>query len=414
MTEGDDHQVAAAPSGWADLRGLPLQTEPQGGWSERACVLLDDTRSGGFARLYADPSDVVEAWSVDQVEGALEIVRRKVAAGHHAAGLLTYEAGAAFEPKLASGARNVVTAAPLLWFGIFDGHHRIDPARLATGAQRGLAHVPAWSQRRHERAVRAALELIRAGDCYQVNLTFPSDVALAEPPWKTYLAIRQAQRSGWGGYLSTGRLRLLSCSPELFFAQDGRELVAKPMKGTAPNLGNAELDGESRRRLRESEKDRAENLMIVDLLRNDLSRVAVPGSVVVPALFDIETYPTVHQMTSTIRATIRQGVDSIDVLRATFPCGSVTGAPKVRAMEIIQALEGRQRGAYTGSLGFLDPDGTTAFNVLIRTLEVVGSEPFARLGLGSAIVADSDPGAEWEECAAKSAFLGPNSDPACR
>jgi anthranilate/para-aminobenzoate synthase component I len=184
------------------------------------------------------------------------------------------------------------------------------------------------------------------------------------------------------------------------------------MKGTAPRGANAQDDARIKARLRADPKECAENLMIVDLLRNDLSRVARPGSVQVEALFAIETYPTLHQMTSTITARLKAGHDAIDVIEQLFPCGSITGAPKIRAMEIIAAQEGRNRGAYTGSMGFIAPDGSAAFNVLIRTLTSPTPGGPISFGVGSGIVRDSHPAAEWAECRAKARFLTTAAAPA--
>ena len=177
------------------------------------------------------------------------------------------------------------------------------------------------------------------------------------------------------------------------------------MKGTAPRGSDATSDAEYARGLRQDAKQQAENLMIVDLLRNDLSRIAMPGSVAVPELFTIETYPSVHQMTSTVTARLRSGLDPIDVLAAMFPCGSITGAPKIRAMEIIHQVEERARGPYTGAIGAIEPSGRAAFNVAIRTVCVNNGNSWGTIGLGSGVVADSRAESEWRECLDKARFL---------
>jgi para-aminobenzoate synthetase/4-amino-4-deoxychorismate lyase len=247
-------------------------------------------------------------------------------------------------------------------------------------------------------AVGSVQAHILDGDLYQANLTFEAGVATAGHPLALYAALRRRARAGWGGVLFTGTHWLLSFSPELFFTLEGRAITAKPMKGTAPAGGDPEA-------LRGDPKQRAENLMIVDLLRNDLSRVAARGSVAVPRLFEVEQYPTLQQMTSTVTAELREGLGPVDLIEAIFPCGSITGAPKIRAQQILHDLEARPRGIYTGSIGRLAPGGEAAFNVAIRTLVLRDGESRARLGLGAGIVADSRPEDEWRECLAKGAFV---------
>jgi para-aminobenzoate synthetase/4-amino-4-deoxychorismate lyase len=350
----------------------------------------------GTARLYRNPAEVVEARRPDQVAPALERLR-----GRHAAGFMAYEAGHGLEPKLAplsgdSGAEG----PPLLWFGLFEAWETVDPAVLLpdpAGARAGPPR-PRVGRDAHEAAIAQALEHILAGDIYQANLTFQSEVTTAGHPLALYAAIRPRAQAGWGGVVFTGEHWLLSFSPELFFTLDSGRVTVRPMKGTAPAASDPEA-------LRGDPKQRSENLMIVDLMRNDLSRVSKPGTVKVPALFEIETYPTLLQMTSTVVGELEEGRDAIDLIKAIFPCGSVTGAPKIRAMEIIHRLEAEQRGPYTGSIGRLAPDGQAEFNVAIRTLVLRKGESVARIGLGSGIVADSVAAEEWRECLAKGEFV---------
>ena len=217
-------------------------------------------------------------------------------------------------------------------------------------------------------------------------------------PLALYAGLRARARAGHGALIFTGAHWILSLSPELFFTLDEGRVTTRPMKGTA-------MPGTDPARLRDDPKQRAENLMIVDLLRNDLSRVARPGTVRVPELFAVETYPTVLQMTSTVTAELEGDAGPVELIEAIFPCGSITGAPKIRAMEIIHALEPEPRGVYCGAIGGLAPDGQAAFNVAIRTLTLKAGATVARLGLGSGIVADSKAGDEWRECLAKGAFV---------
>ena len=377
--------------------------------------LFDDARQRGPApaRLYRDPVAMIAAYRMDEVQPALDRVGEAREAGLHAAGFISYEAGLALEDRLAPiAARRDGEGAPLLWFGLFEGVRRIpstsvpgllpDPAQARVGALRPLIDQPD-----HRAAFDAVQAYIRAGDIYQVNLTFPCDIPVDGDPMALYAAIRPRAAAGYGGVIRTGDRTILSFSPELFFSQVRGQLTARPMKGTATRDADPQADAAQARWLEEDEKQRAENLMIVDLLRNDLSRVSRPGSVIVPDLFRVETYPTVHQLVSTVRARVLPGLSPVDVLRILFPCGSITGAPKLRAMEIIDAVEPHSRGVYTGAMGWIDPEGDAAFNVAIRTLCVEEGSNVGRLGLGSGIVADSQGYSEWAECLAKGRFLTP-------
>jgi para-aminobenzoate synthetase/4-amino-4-deoxychorismate lyase len=357
-------------------------------------VLLDFP---GGARLYRDPGEVVEARTAAEVEPALERLR-----GRHAAGFLGFEAGHALERKLAPIARDAAAGAPpLLWFGLFDGYEAVDVAAVlpdAAGARAGRPK-PLIERAVYEAQAARVREHIFAGDAYQVNLTFQAEVSVTGHPVALYAGLKLRAQAGWGAVVFTGTHWILSLSPELFFTLDpDRRVTARPMKGTAAAGSDPEA-------LRADPKQRAENLMIVDLIRNDLSRVSKPGTVKVPELFAVERFPTVLQMTSTVTAELEAGIGPVELLRATFPCGSVTGAPKIRAMEIIDELEAGARGVYTGSVGAVAPDGGAAFNVAIRTLSLRAGESVARMGLGSGLVADSEADDEWRECLAKGAFV---------
>ena len=369
-------------------------------------VLLDDARPDGApARLYADPVEIVRADTLDQVRPALEALRTARARGLDAAGYIAYEAGAALEPAASGHAGS----APLLWFGLFNGHAGIpadqvpallpDPIGAWAGAPR-----PEIARADYDAALAQVLDYINAGDIYQANLTFRATVRIAGSAPALYALLRARARAGYGALVATGSEWLLSFSPELFFSLDKGRLTARPMKGTAIRDADPATDRAHAVSLSSDPKQRAENLMIVDLMRNDLARVARPGSVAVPTLFEVETYPTVHQMVSVVTAELAEGLDAVDALATLFPCGSVTGAPKIRAMQVIAEVEKDARGAYTGSIGRIDADGDARFNVAIRTLVPSGAG-IARLGLGSGVVADSSAVAEWEECLAKGAFV---------
>ncbi|QGP80043.1 aminodeoxychorismate synthase component I [Sphingobium sp. CAP-1] len=375
--------------------------------------LFDDARARGAApaRLYRDPVAIIAAQTMAQVQPALDRIAEAREAGLHVAGYMAYEAGLALEERLAPIARRREGGgAPLLWFGLFEGVRLIapddlpamlpDPAGATVGPLRPLVDEAAYHA-----AFDRVQDFIRAGDIYQVNLTFPCDVDVAGDPMALYAATRPRAAAGYGGVIRTGGRTILSFSPELFFTQVRGQLTARPMKGTATRSTDAAEDAALAAWLESDAKQRAENLMIVDLLRNDLSRVSGAGSVTVPDLFKVETYPTVHQLVSTVRARILPGLSPVDVLRVLFPCGSITGAPKVRAMEIVDAVEPFPRGVYTGAMGWIDPEGDAAFNVAIRTICVEEGAGTGRLGLGSGIVADSEAGSEWAECLAKGRFL---------
>jgi para-aminobenzoate synthetase/4-amino-4-deoxychorismate lyase len=378
---------------------------------DRPFVLLDDARVAGAApaRLYQAPVEIVEAHDVAEVKPALERLRAARNRGLHAAGFIAYEAAPAFEPVL-GGLPHARTA--LLWFGLFEGFDQLaagtvpsllpDPASAWLGTPQPDIDRDAYAAR-FER-VHA---LIEAGDVYQANLSFRARVPIAGDPLAAYAALRDRARAGYGAVVWTGHDGLLSLSPELFFGLDGGRLTTRPMKGTARRGTTPEEDRALAAALRDDAKQRAENLMIVDLLRNDLSRVAEPASVAVPELFAVETYPTIHTMTSTVTATLAPDQDAIDVLAALFPCGSITGAPKIRAIAALGEIEesSAPRGPYTGAIGRLDATGGAMFNVAIRTLLIEEGAAYALLGAGGGIVADSQMAEEWDEALAKTDFV---------
>ncbi len=374
---------------------------------DRSCpfVLLDDARTTGAApaRLYRAPVEQVTAYDRRGLPVAFAALREARARGLHAAGWIAYGAGASGEVVPGEG------EGPLLWFGLFEHFEEIDPAAVPallpdpTGAWAGTP-VPSIDRAAYAEAFERVKAYIAAGDIYQANLTFRAELPIAGDPLALYARVRTRAAAGWGGIVHDGERTLLSFSPEMFFRLDGERIEARPMKGTASRRADPTADAEAARELAADPKQRAENLMIVDLIRNDLSRVAVPGSVTVPALFTVETYPTIHQMTSTVTADLVDGGDAVDVLEVAFPCGSITGAPKLRAMEIAAEVEAGPRGLYTGAIGRIDANGDAAFNVAIRTLVVEG-EGRATIGLGSGVVADSEAEAEWRECLAKGGFV---------
>ena len=385
-------------------------------------VLLDDARPDGAsaARLYREPREIVVARRPEEVAGALARIDALQAEGHDLAGYIAYEAGLALEAKLGGLLRSGANG-PLLWFGAFEGYQTIPPSEVsqwltgnAAGSTAGIGPLaPCVSTGAYTAAFTRLHDAILAGDIYQANLTIPLAGSWHGDPLALYAALRPAACAGYGGIVHDGSHWLLSCSPELFLALKEGTATVKPMKGTRRRGRDVSEDAALAAELAASPKDRAENLMIVDLMRNDLSRVAEAGSVRVEAPFTIESYPTVHQMVSTIRAAIPPGCRAIDVVRALFPCGSITGTPKIRAMELIAEVERDARGPYCGAIGRIDaagPNGTggAAFNVAIRTLRLSPGENGsgrAVLGVGSAIVADSASMSEWRECLVKGGFV---------
>jgi para-aminobenzoate synthetase / 4-amino-4-deoxychorismate lyase len=373
-------------------------------------VLLEDRASFEAAgRLYSRPVDVVRCDDPGALGASLDRVQAGLDRGLHAAGFLAYEAGAALEPSLA-GRRMPAGVGPLLWFGLFAGFEPISGevldelfGELAPAApieDVELGH----SREEHVSKVQAVKALIEAGDAYQVNLTFPIRFRYAGDPMALYAAMRARQPVAHGGVVALSDCTVLSVSPELFVSVSGGRVVTRPMKGTTARGADEAADCDARRNLVCDPKQRAENLMIVDLLRNDLSRVSRVGSVRVPALFTVETYPTFHALTSTVTGDLRADSNLRDILDALFPCGSVVGAPKIRAGEIIAELEPEGRGAYTGAVGAVGPGGDLAFNVAIRTAVLTaGGE--GRFGVGGGIVADSDPDAEYDEALLKGRVL---------
>lgn len=352
--------------------------------------------------LFAAPRRLIRADDAAQVPGALAAMAAAQAEGAWLAGYLSYELGYALDARLAPlmpSGRDL----PLILIGVFDGP---EPAPPLPPADRRVGPArPLWGRDRYDRAIASVHRYIEAGDTYQINLTFPIEAETPADPLALYAALVARQPVGEGAFVALDDRPVLSRSPELFFAVDaGGRIETRPMKGTAPRGATPSEDAVLAAGLAASEKNRAENLMIVDLLRNDISRVCRPGSVRVPDLFRVETYATLHQMTSTVTGELTAGVTLADILRALFPCGSITGAPKIRAMEIIAELEQAPRGVYCGAIGWVAPTGAMRFNVAIRSPVMIAPGRL-RLNVGGGIVHDSEAGSEWEEALCKSAFL---------
>lgn len=382
-------------------------------------VLLENSQTGlegCQSYLFSECAAQVEARSLDEVEAALRQIEDWQAQGLYTAGWIAYEAGFAFEPKL-KALNPQIGPEPLIWFGAFHKREPLDTRALERfwgAAQPTLTPYkvaeprPSLDFKTYESSFKRIQEWIEAGDVYQVNLTFPMAFSIQGGLTAFYKWVREAQRVAFGAYIVTADWAALSFSPELFIAREGEELISRPMKGTQARPFNIKEDEAAAQNLAQDEKSRAENLMIVDLIRNDMARIAKSGSVHVPSLFNVEAYTTVLQMTSEVRSRSNAAVS--DIMRAMFPCGSVTGAPKIRAMEVIHACEDHPRGIYTGAIGHVAPSGDFAFSVPIRTI-ISDHDGNARLSVGSGIVADSAARAEYDECLLKARFLSASKGP---
>ncbi len=355
---------------------------------------------------------------LEEVMSVLEFAEDEARAGSHVAVMLSYEAAPAFDSVLVA---HEPSEFPLAWAAVFEdvgggGKPPFptcnNPGVTSHSSESGREACPRrvdWSPRverdEYDRAVARIRELIAAGDTYQVNYSFPLTSSFTGDAYELYLKLNLAQGAPYSAYLDLGRFKVLCLSPELFFERRGNHVVTRPMKGTVKRGRWLEEDRELAQWLAASVKDRAENVMIVDLLRNDLGKVSVPGSVRVSSLFDLERFETVWQMTSTVESTLKDGTSLVDLMTALFPCGSVTGAPKIRTMQIIRELERFPRGAYTGAIGFLKPGGDCIFNVAIRTVVIDTETNVATFGVGGGVTIDSTAEREYEECLVKSRFL---------
>jgi para-aminobenzoate synthetase / 4-amino-4-deoxychorismate lyase len=365
-------------------------------------VLLDASAGGGEegrSLLFREPVREIVARTPAEVLPALQQMDAEVAAGNYVAGFIAYEAAAAWLPL-----KHVlpVDLTHYLWFGVYAAPEevRLEPAASPSAPIENLRFD--LDREVYRNSIERIRGHIREGDVYQINFTAPVRFRTGAPAEVLYLDVRSRQHVPFGAFLNAGGRHVLSFSPELFFRTRDRDITTRPMKGTVRRGVTPEEDRNLGAWLRNDAKSRAENLMIVDLLRNDLSIICEPGTVRVPALFEIEPYETVLQMTSTVTGRMRRGTTLSETFRALFPCGSVTGAPKLRAMEIIAGLEAAPRGPYCGAIGFAGP-GEAAFNVAIRTVLLEGSD--ATMGVGSGVVWDSSADAEYDECLLKAAFL---------
>ena len=361
---------------------------------DASLIILED------GLCFAEPASTIRADRPEEVPHALAAMATALAEGRYLAGYFAYELGYALEPRLAP-LMPPKRRTPLLWFGVFDR-----PATPPPPEGRAYAGplCTEWDKATYAAHFTRIRDYIAAGDIYQANLSFRGFFSFAGDALALYRTLEARSGAGHSAFVDDGERQLLSLSPELFFdISPGGALTARPMKGTAPRGADAARDVAARAALAASEKNRAENLMIVDLLRNDLSRIARLGSVGVRDLFAVETYPTLHTMVSTVTATLKLETSIAQIVKAIFPCGSVTGAPKIRAMQVISEAESSPRGVYCGAIGHFSPDGAARFNVAIRTLTIRDGQ--GELGIGGAVVQDSGMEEEYAECLLKARFF---------
>ncbi|OYU45094.1 MAG: aminodeoxychorismate synthase, component I [Burkholderiales bacterium PBB4] len=367
-----------------------------------------DPTLGRLRYAFGPPRQEMRAYNLSEVRPLLHAVEAHAHRGAWCVGAVYYEAAPAFDPAFAVHA----TARPLAWFGVFDEALPWPVVPGPAPEAMSLQWQTLLSKPDFDAALQQLLQGINNGDFYQVNFTAPLQAALqishekhasSATALSLFHALQRAQAGGYAAYLNAGDEHILSVSPELFFNWQDGQLLTRPMKGTAPRGATPEDDLAAAQALQTSTKERAENVMIVDLLRNDLSRIAEPFSVQVPRLFHTQALPAVWQMTSDITARTRADCSLADVFAALFPCGSITGAPKVQAMRAIRALEPHARGVYCGALGVVKPGGAAIFNVPIRTVTLRDGQ--ALCGIGSGITAGSVASDEWNEWQHKQAFV---------
>jgi para-aminobenzoate synthetase/4-amino-4-deoxychorismate lyase len=359
--------------------------------------------------LFIEPEKVVTANSANEVLKAMEEIDNFINDGYYAAGYVSYEAGASFDNKLSAKKDHTM---PLIYFGIYSK----PPMKFQhTESSQPIKQDLTWqlnvSEHEYKEKINAIKQYISYGDTYQVNYTmrFTADYHFDDNCF--YEQLLRAQKANYSAYLNLGRFRILSVSPELFFEVNNGNIVTRPMKGTIKRGRWYEEDLANQQELSHSQKDRAENLMIVDLLRNDLSKIAKTGTVKVPKLFEVEKYPTVYQMTSTVSAELADGISFKNIFTALFPCGSITGAPKVSTMEIINELEDSPREVYCGSIGYITPEKNAIFNVAIRTVIADTEKEKVYYGVGGGITWDSNTTSEYQEAITKAAVLHEETPP---
>ncbi len=350
---------------------------------------------------FTNPVKIIETDNIAEVLVKFQEVEESVKKDLlYAVGFISYEAASGFDSALIT--KNL-SSLPLIWFGLFNDYERIDLPAVQSSDKYFSDWKASVSKDEYNDAISKIKEHIRNGDTYQVNYTFRQFADYKGDAWKFFLELSLTQQGDYSAFIDTDKFTVCSASPELFFTYDKGRLTASPMKGTASRGMTLSEDIKQSEWLYDSEKNRAENLMILDMIRNDFGRVAVPGSVKVDKIFNTEKYPTVWQMTST--ATAETDATITDIMKALFPCASITGAPKAYTMKIISELETSPRGIYTGSIGFISPENRAQFNVAIRTVVIDKQTKKAEYGVGGGIVWDSGDKDEYEECNVKTKVL---------
>jgi para-aminobenzoate synthetase / 4-amino-4-deoxychorismate lyase len=377
-------------------------------------IFLENNRTHSAreaAYIYNEPVEIISVKNPEGIESGFKRIEDALGRGLHVAGFISYEAGLCLEGRL-KGLLAEKLDYPLIHMGVYKEREVIS-AQDADHYWRGFENTSGYalsdiklslSRDDYEKAFERIQDYQKAGDIYQVNFTQKASFDFEGSARSFYASLRNAQAVEYAAYIESDAFRVLSLSPELFVKKVGDKITVKPMKGTCKRGGSLSEDHIYKEELRGSEKEKAENLMIVDLMRNDLSRLARKGCVNVRKLFDVEKYKTFFTMTSTVEATAADDVSALDVMTSIFPCGSVTGAPKIRAQEIIAELENRERGIYTGAIGYFTPSGDMCFSVPIRTI-TIDNAGNGELGIGSGIVADSEAQNEYDECLLKAEFV---------
>ena len=350
-------------------------------------------------QVFDQPVDVLTTTELEKVPSILEKVQDAANSGYYAAGYVSYEAAPAFDKAFTAQPSKM----PLIWFGLYESAGEIAP--IAEEEYELSEWVPSIGRDRYTEAISAIKGRIENGDTYQVNYAMRLNASFRGESLKLYQDLANAQSANYSAYLKMEDYTIISASPELFFHMKDNKITTRPMKGTVKRGMSWEEDRNQAKWLAASQKNQAENVMIVDLLRNDLSKIAKKGTVKVERLFDIEKYPTIYQMTSTVTAELEETARLPEVFKALFPCGSITGAPKVKTMAIISELENHPREVYCGAIGYVTPTGEATFNVPIRTVIVNHRKNKAEYGVGGGITWDSEAGDEYEETVAKAAIL---------
>ena len=388
----------------------PTAQKPRmAGEKDKVSAILFDAEKKTWLN-FTKPSKIISTHNLDEVLDCLQNVESEALNNNfYAVGYVSYEASPAFDAALK--VKDEKNFLPLIWFALFEKYEVID---LPTVEKQGC-YFKEWkmsvTRKEYDKGIAEVKHNIYEGNTYQVNYTTRQYTEFNGNPFDLFCELAHTQKAKYSTFIDCNEFSICSASPELFFIHDDKKIVSKPMKGTAKRKFILEKDKCQVEWLHNSVKNRAENVMILDMIRNDIGRIADPGTVCVPIKFQIEKYPTVWQMTSTVTAVTNK--KTIDIFKALFPCSSITGAPKANTMKIISELEATPRGVYTGALGFISPDNRAQFNVAIRTVVVNKKDGIAEFGVGGGIVWDSTDKDEYEECQIKTKFLNERQKDFC-